>query len=146
MEDQLPLATAREILRTMPAIMREITSALRREKFPLMPAQLGVLAALSVQSCNLSELAEQSGVSLPTMSSTISYMVGQGWVQRTRSTYDRRVILLELSSDGRAVFDECISRISEILLQQLQPLSATDLQNIYQGLSLLQTVFIPYDV
>lgn len=145
MED-LHLVAARELLRTMPAIMREITSVLRRKKYSLMPAHLGVLAALSVQSYNLSELAEQSAVSLPTMSSTISHMVRQGWVQRTRSPHDRRVVQLELTPNGRELCQEYIDSISDFLSTHLQHLSPDQLAQVHQGLQILQTIFVPYHV
>jgi DNA-binding MarR family transcriptional regulator len=145
MSEPQPNAVAEVVIRTIPTVMRVVTAELRRQDIPLLPAQLGVLAALSVQSCNLSELAEHSGVSLPTMSGTVSHLVAQGWVQRTPSPHDRRMILLEMTEDGRALLNHLIQHIVAHIADQLQPLSPTELSDIQHGLVTLQKVFPPLE-
>lgn len=125
--------------------MRMVTADLRRQQSQLMPTQLAVMGALVHQSCNLSELAEHSGVSLPTMSGTISHMVAQGWVQRTRAPHDRRMILLELTPDGRVLLTEMVQYIVSRISDLLAPLSDTELAAIENGLVTLQKVFPPLE-
>jgi DNA-binding MarR family transcriptional regulator len=140
-----PTFVATEIIRTIPTIMRVMAAELRKQHTQLLPAQLGVLGALSIHSCNLSELAEMSGVSLPTMSGTVSHMVTQGWIQRTRSPHDRRMILLELTPDGRALLDQLVQHIVAHLADLLTPLSAEELTAVAHGLINLQKVFPPLE-
>lgn len=140
-----PTVVATEIIRTIPTIMRVMAAELRKQHIQLVPAQLGVLGALSIHSCNLSELAELSGVSLPTMSGTVSHMVGQGWIQRTRSPHDRRMILLELTADGRALFEQLVQHIVAHLGTLLAPLSTEELTAVAHGLVTLQKVFPPLE-
>jgi DNA-binding MarR family transcriptional regulator len=145
MSEPQPNVVAQVVIRTIPTVMRVVTAELRRQDIPLLPAQLGVLVALSVQSCNLSELAEHSGVSLPTMSGTISHLVGQGWVQRTRSPNDRRMILLELTEDGRTLLNHLLQQIIAHIADLLTPLSPAELADIQNGLVTIQKVFPPLE-
>jgi DNA-binding MarR family transcriptional regulator len=144
MESNKQTAAAQLIMRTAPLIMRMVTSELRHKEYKLVPAQLGVLAILSEQSCNLSELAEVNGVSLPTMSGTISKLVAQGWVQRTRSEEDRRMILLELTGEGRSLLEEMGNHIISQLAKLLNPLSGEELTAVNAGLTILQKIFPPF--
>jgi MarR family transcriptional regulator, organic hydroperoxide resistance regulator len=136
---------ATEIIRTIPSVMRLVAAELRKQHSQLVPAQLGVLGALAEHSYNLSELAELSGVSLPTMSGTVSHLVAQGWVQRTRSPNDRRMIMVELTPDGRALLEQLVHHIVMHLSILLSPLSAAELGAIESGLVTLQKVFPPLE-
>ncbi len=136
---------AEDVIRTIPAVMRVVTTELRQQDTQLVPAQLAVLAALSQQSCNLSELAELSGVSLPTMSGTVSRLVAQGWVQRTRASHDRRMVMLELTADGRTQLTQLVQHIVAHISDLLSPLSPVELAAIQKGLVTLQKVFPPLE-
>jgi len=140
-----PNTVATEIIRTIPSIMRMLAAELRKQQHQLVPTQLGVLGVLAERSCNLSELAEHGGVSLPTMSGTVSHLVGQGWVQRTRSPHDRRMIMLELTPDGRAMLNQLVHHIVTHMAALLAPLSNTELAAIENGLVTLQSVFPPME-
>src|SRR5215212_2650273 len=96
--------SAREILKIVPLVMRTVTAQLRAAGELPAPAHFGLLSILTVKSgtVTLTELAALQGVSLPTMSNTISAMVGRGWVQRTAAGRDRRVVRIEVTPEGRA--------------------------------------------
>lgn len=126
-------------------MMRLLAAELRKQHSQLVPAQLGALGALAEHSCNLSELAELNGVSLPTMSGTVSHLVAQGWVQRTRSPHDRRMILLELTPDGRTLLEQLVQHIVAHIAGLLTPLSSEELTAVAYGLVTLQKVFPPLE-
>ncbi|HRQ41486.1 MAG TPA: MarR family transcriptional regulator [Chloroflexota bacterium] len=136
---------ATEIIRTIPAVMRLVAAELRKQQSQLVPAQLGVLGALAERSCNLSELAELSGVSLPTMSGTVSHLVAQGLVKRSRAAHDRRMIMLELTPDGRTQLNHLGQHIIGHLADLLAPLSPAELDTLQNGLRTLQKVFPPWE-
>ncbi len=136
---------ATEIIRTIPSIMRLVAAELRKQQSQLVPAQLGVMGALGERSCNLSELAEVSGVSLPTMSGTVSHLVAQGLVKRTRAPHDRRMIMLELTPDGREQLNHLGQHIIGHLATLLAPLSTAELTTLENGLLTLQKVFPPWE-
>ena len=74
--------TAREILEIIPLVMRTVAAELRAAGEMPAPAHFGLLSILSVRPRMLSDLASLQGVSLPTMSNSISAMVERGWVRR----------------------------------------------------------------
>jgi DNA-binding MarR family transcriptional regulator len=53
-----------------------------------------------VEPTNMSELARHMGVTVSTMSISVSRLVAQGYVFRERDAADRRRVLLTLSPDG----------------------------------------------
>jgi DNA-binding MarR family transcriptional regulator len=136
---------AQQILRIMPAIMRVIAAELRTHPQNLVPAQLGVLAYLSLGTRNISELAELQSVSLPTMSGTVSKLVSLGLVQRTRSHEDRRVMLLALTAEGAAVLQELLDHAVARISQNLHLLDRADLEMIGAGLATLGQIFTPFE-
>lgn len=135
---------ALSILQIIPSVMRFLAAELRQADVPLLPPQLGVLTLLAHKSFNLSELAEQHGVSLPTMSSTMSKMVAAGWVERQRSQEDRRVVMLALTPAGHGVVEKIGQQLVHQVAEQLTKLPANDLETLQAGLTVLQTVFTPF--
>src|SRR5499427_9808465 len=81
--------TARDILEIVPLVMRTVAAELRAAGELPAPAHFGLLSILSERSRMLTELAAIQGVSLPTMSNSISAMVDRGWVRRTAPGVDR---------------------------------------------------------
>ena len=102
---------AREILKIIPLVMRTVAAELRAAGELPAPAHFGLLTMLSVQPRTLSELANLQGVSLPTMSNSITSMVQRGWVRRT-ATKDRRVVIIEVTPLGlRSSVSDALRRL-----------------------------------
>src|SRR5882724_2701855 len=97
--------TAREILKIIPLVMRTVAAELRAAGELPAPAHFGLLTMLSAQSRTLTELAGLQGVSLPTMSNSISAMAERAWVRRTSPTTDRRVVVIEITPNGKAALE-----------------------------------------
>src|SRR5216684_9115250 len=107
--------SARDILKIVPLVMRTVAAELRAAGELPAPAHFGLLTMLSAQPRTLTELAALQGVSLPTMSNSISAMVQRGWVKRTAPARDRRVVIIEVTSTGRAAVDR-VGRCAEMHL------------------------------
>ncbi len=135
---------ALSILQIIPSVMRFLAAELRQADVPLLPPQLGALMLLAQKSYNLSELAEQHGVSLPTMSSTMSKMVAAGWVERQRSQEDRRIVMLTLTPAGYALVQDIGQQMVQRVAEELTELPANALKDLQTGLAVLQTIFTPY--
>lgn len=132
------------ILQIIPSIMRSLAAELRQADTPLLPPQLGVLTLLAEKSHNLSELAEQHAVSLPTMSSTVSKLVAAGWIERRRSEQDRRIVMLALTPSGETVVQEIGQKMVDKLATQLAHIPNDELTALQDGLTVLQTVYAPF--
>src|ERR1051325_6362428 len=97
--------SARDILEIVPLVMRTVAAELRAAGEMPAPAHFGLLSILSERPRMLSELASIQGVSLPTMSSSISAMVDRGWVRRAAAGDDRRVAIIEVTATGRSALE-----------------------------------------
>ena len=89
----------------------------------------------------LTDLASLQGVSLPTMSNSISAMVERGWVRRAVPQGDRRVVMIEVTATGRAALER-VSRAAEMhLADVLTPLDMPARRRLRGGLGVLRKVF-----
>jgi DNA-binding MarR family transcriptional regulator len=132
---------AREILKIIPLVMRTVAAELRAAGELPAPAHFGLLTMLSVQPRTLSELASLQGVSLPTMSNSISAMVQRGWVRRTAPPKDRRVVIIEVTPTGKAAVER-VGRAAEAHLAViLGPLDAASRRRLQGGLAVLRRIF-----
>jgi DNA-binding MarR family transcriptional regulator len=133
--------SAREILEIIPLVMRTVAAELRAAGELPAPAHFGLLSVLSARPRMLTDLASLQGVSLPTMSSSISAMVERGWVKRTAPGDDRRVVMIEVTATGRAALER-VSRAAESHLAELMaPLDVPARRRLLGGLGVLRKVF-----
>jgi DNA-binding MarR family transcriptional regulator len=133
--------TAREILKIIPLVMRTVAAELRAAGELPAPAHFGLLSILIERPRMLSELASIQGVSLPTMSSSISSMVDRGWVRRGADGEDRRVAIIEVTATGRAALERVARCAEGHLAEVLAPLDLTSRRRLQGGLSVLRKVF-----
>ncbi|HZR22518.1 MAG TPA: MarR family transcriptional regulator [Vicinamibacterales bacterium] len=134
---------ARDILQIVPLVMRAVAAELRAAGELPAPAQFGLLSILSQRPRTLTELAALQGVSLPTMSSSISLMVERGWVRRNAPEEDKRVVVVEVTATGRAALDRVAKAAETHLAEVLTPLDAPSRRRLHAGLGVLRKVFTP---
>jgi DNA-binding MarR family transcriptional regulator len=133
--------TARHILEIIPLVMRTVAAELRAAGEMPAPAHFGLLSILAVRPRMLTDLASIQGVSLPTMSNSISAMVERGWVRRTAPEGDRRVVMIEVTATGRAALER-VSRCAQAhLADVLAPLDLAARKRLQDGLGVLRKVF-----
>ena len=133
--------SAREILEIIPLVMRTDAAELRAAGELPAPAHFGLLSVLSVRPRMLTDLASLQGVSLPTMSSSISAMVERGWVKRTAQGDDRRVVMVEVTGTGRAALERVTRAAETHLAEMLAPLDVPARRRLLGGLGVLRKVF-----
>src|SRR5262249_12278252 len=156
--------TAREILKIMPMVMRTVAAELRSAgEFPA-PAHFPLLMMLIEHPRTLTELAGLRGVSLPTMSNSISALVQRGWVRRmapgtmptqalsglglraprsngrlaTTDINDRRIVLVEVTPAGRAALERVARSAEARLADVLAPLDLLSRRRLQAGLGVLK--------
>jgi DNA-binding MarR family transcriptional regulator len=133
--------TARDILKIVPLVMRTVAAELRAAGEMPAPAHFGLLSILSERPRMLTELAAIQGVSLPTMSNSISAMVERGWVRRTAPGTDRRVVIIEVTGAGRAALERVARAAEAHLADVLAPLDLPSRRRLQNGLGVLRKVF-----
>jgi len=139
--DSAARQAARELLQIVPLVMRSVAAELRAAGELPAPAHFGLLMHLREQPRTLTELAQHGGVSLPTMSNSVTTLVERGWVRRTAPLQDRRVVILEVTAAGRAALAR-VGRAAEAhLAERLAPLDAGARGRLRGGLAVLRTLF-----
>jgi len=135
--------SARDILQIVPLVMRAVAAELRSAGELPAPAQFGLLSILSQRPRMLTELASVQGVSLPTMSSSISGLVERGWVKRSAPDGDKRVVMVDVTPTGKAALDRVARAAEAHLAEVLAPLDAPARRRLHAGLGVLRKVFTP---
>src|SRR5690606_17477331 len=74
-------------------------------EWDLTGAQYATLSRIPEQGISLTELAESSSSDPATLSGVVERLTKSGLVTRKRSTSDRRVVVISLTEQGRAVVD-----------------------------------------
>jgi len=96
---------------------------------------------LARRNCNLTELAEEWNVSLPTMSSTVQTLVERGWLDRDRSSDDRREVTLRMTNEGRRVLASEHRRLTEWVAAKMESLDPRDVKRVERALDILLALF-----
>jgi DNA-binding MarR family transcriptional regulator len=125
---------AREILQLLVSVMAcfkrsgaEPPAALREaaERGELGPRHVAPLLALCFEDeLSVSELAERLGLSLPTTSQLVGDLSRAGLLHRAEDPRDRRVTLVRVPDEHRALVQDLLLRQAEPVRRTLERLSA----------------------
>lgn len=133
------------LMDVVPLVMHRIRMEMRSQRMPsLSVPQLRALIYLyRNEGASLSELAENVGLELPSMSKAVDVLVTRGLVARRDLVADRRYISLRLSTRGLAELKRA-RRITEgHLTEALAVLSSAQQAKIVEALQALRLVFAP---
>lgn len=108
--------------------------------FSVAPHQLAVLARLEDGPLPSGEIAELERVSAPSMTRTVNRLVDRGYAERTRHPTDGRVVLIGLSSAGRALIDEARHRQDLWVTSRLRQLGDADVPTVAEVVRVLTRV------
>src|SRR5574341_1948383 len=99
-----PHACAREVLETLPLVMRAIRAELRQRPAGLSEAQFRTVFFLHHhQGASLSDVADFHGLTPASTSRLVNGLVARGVVTRTVDAADRRRCILALTAQGRSM-------------------------------------------
>ena len=104
-------------------------------------AHVGLLGMVARNPRSLSELSDFHAASMPTMSKTITTIENLGWVVRTRSKTDRRVVMIEATPAGRAALKKVYNRAITPISGALDSLTVAQRQKLSAGLRILRDTF-----
>lgn len=138
-----PEQCARQVLETVPVVMRFIHSHIRRRRMGgLSLAQFRALAFLDrFKDPSLSAVAGHLGLSLPAMSRLMDSLVEQGLVQRRTGASDRRQVALAPTAGGLRLLETARAEIRRQLAATLEKLSAGERAALRDALRGLHRVF-----
>ena len=136
---------ARELLETVPAVMRFIRNGVRQRGVAgLALPQFRTLVFLArVKDSSLSAVARDSGISLPAMSRLVNGLVVGGLVERRAVPSNRRQIALTLTARGRATLESVRGEIRLRLADSLEILPASEQKAIQRAMPAMRNAFGP---
>lgn len=104
-----------------------------------------ILEAIGIgQPKNMSSVAKILSVTVGTLTIAINNLVKKGYVNRTRSEEDRRVVLISLSEKGTEAFYHHEKFHKEMVDAVLKGLKKEEAEVLTQALSKLETFFHNY--
>jgi DNA-binding MarR family transcriptional regulator len=134
-----PELCAREVMETVPLVMRCIRTEMRSRRGPLLSVpQFRVLTFLSrTPGAPLSSVAEHLGVARSTASAIIDRLVRRKLVTRKAHPEERRSVVLTLTPVGAQHLQHVREAACAQMAKVLAGLSAADLRRLTEGLALL---------
>lgn len=139
-----PDESAREILEVVPHIMHTIRRHMRSHSSPeLSVPQFRTLAFLNRwPGASLSDVAENIGLTLPSMSKLVDGLVARQLVRREASPVDRRCITLALTSLGQRTFQAAYQATQVQLAELLTELNDAERTTVVAAMRALRPIFV----
>jgi DNA-binding MarR family transcriptional regulator len=141
-------ACAAQVLDTTLEVLCTIRNELRgKAGIDLTMAQFRTLKQLQRKpGSNLSDLAEEIGVTAPALSKLVDGLVLRGLAGRAAHAADRRHIELQVTAEGRRALDRVRQAVVLRFAERLAGLSPADRSAIAAALTTLLEAFRPQEV
>lgn len=134
---------AREILDTVPLVMRVVRAEMRRQGAHVVSVpQFRALAFVERQpGASLVAVAEHLGVTAPTASTIVDRLVRRSLLGRTPDPRERRRVVLTLTPAGARLFARLRGKARRQVAIRLAGAPAADLRRIADALTVLDRLF-----
>lgn len=130
-----------------PLLMRKMKKHVRKASSgKLTHPQYRILANIHRGLCTIGEIADQQGLTQPSMSRAIDLMVKNAWLTRNPDLKDRRIVRLQMTNKGTQLFLDVRMQAQRSLCAELAKLPAKDLEKLSVGLKSLNSFFNAHDV
>ncbi|MGD0093437.1 MAG: MarR family transcriptional regulator [Planctomycetota bacterium] len=136
-------ACSKEVLDTIPLVMRTIRSEMRRQRQQdLSVPQFRTLGFVGHNpGASLSQVAEHVGLPLSSMSKTVDGLVERGLVAHGICRADQRRASLSLTGDGASVLEVARKATQARLAELLDPLPDGERTRVAEAMRFLQRAF-----
>lgn len=88
----------------------------------------------------ISRVGEWVGIAKPNMTAIIDGLTEKGWITRSASPTDRRIINIEMTETGKAYMGELIKKLFPIMQEQFAKLSDEDVEKMVTSLEVLVSI------
>jgi len=103
-----------------------------------------VIEAIGIeQRRNMSSIARSLEVTVGTLTIAMNNLVKKGYVKRTRSAKDRRVVLVSLSEKGEKAYNHHMVYHEKMIEEIMQRLKGEKLDVLIEALNSVQDYFTP---
>lgn len=129
---------ARTIGVLLPQIARNlrIAALVDRVRQGLTLAQLTVLLILKdarEETMSMGEIAHELGVSFPTASGLVDRLSREGLATRLASDSDRRIVLVHLTANGKAVLRRMLRLLDDLLMRLLADMGEAEQESFVEA-------------
>ena len=132
------LALAGWALEVVPEAVREIRRELQaRRRGGLSIQQFRILASLAIEGMTNKQIANRLGTSVAAMSRMVQSLEDEGLVKKSTGIRDRREVAIELSGQGRRLFERSRAEAARGIAQRFAKLSNIEKRDLRQGLEAL---------
>ena len=136
---------AREILDTVPSVMRMIRTEMRNQRSPdLAVHQFRTLLFISRNpGSSLQSVAHHLGLTPPTVSKMVDGLVLNLLIRRELSGKDRRKVTLTLTARGQDSLEAARNSTQARRAEVLSNLTPEEGETVYKAMKLLHPLFLP---
>jgi DNA-binding MarR family transcriptional regulator len=108
------------------------------QKISMKPTELKVLHTISTEGATqMNSLADTLGITGPWITGIVEELASEGYVKKTRSKTDRRIISLSITAAGVRKLSEGMQIYNELLAEALSVLDSDRVQDLKDILELL---------
>jgi DNA-binding MarR family transcriptional regulator len=133
------LECARQVVETVPMLMRLIRSAVTEKGSKLSLPQMRMMAFLSRHpGASISEVATYLDVTIPTTSTLVDRLVRKNLVHRRDDPSERRKVNLTITPEGQRLLDHERTKAQQFVANLLSMETPEQLDKIGEGLELLE--------
>ncbi len=135
---------AKRLLEVIPPSMAQLRNEIRS----CVPKELSVphfriMASIIRGRTLISEIARHQGVSQPSMSRSVDWLVKRGFIERSHRSQDRRQAPLKLTEKGNKLFLKITRETEKKLSAKVLKLDSESREALLLGLLQLERVFLP---
>jgi DNA-binding MarR family transcriptional regulator len=99
--------------------------------------EVGVLRNLRSGPRRITELAAEERVTQPAITLLVNRLEERGWVQRVPDPSDRRAVLVSLTPDGEAVFEQLRAEYRALLHEEMASLDDDEVATLASAVEIL---------
>ena len=110
---------------------------LTQSSVPVSRTEAGVLWALAARPRRITELAARERITQPGITLLVNRLAERGWVERHSHPEDRRVVMVELTSEGRRVHERLRAEYRALLHEDMATLPDEDIQTLARAIEIL---------
>lgn len=135
--DEQPITTFRVLLRTSLRLRRRLRKLYN--EYGLTGAQYGLMTRIPSEGITLTQLAKTAWADPGNTSGVVDRLEREGWVVRTRSSEDRRVVKVKLSGKGVDLLRTITPQYTEMVSEIMGVLSPNEITVLHELLTKLDS-------
>ncbi|MCJ7626476.1 MAG: MarR family transcriptional regulator [Anaerolineaceae bacterium] len=146
LKDNLTNDCARELLEIIPFMMQSLKGYFDKQDIDQLPITMGqsmIIHQISLGKKTISDLAMSGKVSAPAVSRQVDGLVNKGFLTRQRNENDRRMVMLDVTEQGKELMQNFLNKILNVVGRKLSSLDDEEICAIRKAFASLRAAFEP---